>query len=101
MKVTIIDCFDSFTYNLYQLVGSLGAEPLTITCDQPLSRIQDCDPDRIILSPGPGTPDESGICPAVIRAYAGRVPILGVCLGHQTIIQTFGGNIYRMKIPKH
>jgi anthranilate synthase/aminodeoxychorismate synthase-like glutamine amidotransferase len=101
MKVAIIDCFDSFTYNLYQLVGSLGAEPLTITCDQPLSRILDSYPDRIILSPGPGTPDESGICPAVIRTYAGSVPILGVCLGHQTIIQTFGGNISRMGVPRH
>jgi len=101
MKVAIIDCFDSFTYNLYQLVGSLGEEPVPITCDQPVRVVKQEDPDRIILSPGPGNPDDSGVCCDVIREYAGVVPILGVCLGHQTIIHTFGGNIVRMKNPVH
>ena len=101
MKVAIIDCFDSFTYNLYQLVGSLGEEPVPITCDQPVRVVKQEDPDRIILSPGPGNPDDSGVCSDVIREYAGVVPILGVCLGHQTIIHTFGGNIVRMKNPVH
>ncbi|HPP79263.1 MAG TPA: aminodeoxychorismate/anthranilate synthase component II, partial [Methanospirillum sp.] len=66
MKVVIVDCFDSFTYNLYQLVGSLGAQPVPITCNNTIETIQKAEPDRIILSPGPGTPDESGVCRAVI-----------------------------------
>jgi carbamoylphosphate synthase small subunit len=67
MKVVIVDCFDSFTYNLYQLVGALGAEPAPITCNNSIETIQRADPDRIILSPGPGTPHDSGICPQVIK----------------------------------
>jgi len=101
MKVVIVDCFDSFTYNLYQLVGSLGAQPVPITCNNTIETIQKAEPDRIILSPGPGTPDESGVCRAVIETYIGQVPILGVCLGHQTIIHTLGGEIRRMKRPVH
>lgn len=101
MRVAIIDCYDSFTYNLYQLVGQLGGIPLPIPCDASLDHVREQDPERIILSPGPGSPDESGICPDVIREFAGVIPILGVCLGHQTIFQTFGGKISRMKIPVH
>jgi anthranilate synthase/aminodeoxychorismate synthase-like glutamine amidotransferase len=101
MKVVIVDCFDSFTYNLLQLVGMAGAEPVAITCDQPARRIEQENPDRIILSPGPGTPEESGICAEVIRSFAGKVPILGVCLGHQTIVSTFGGRIVRLPEPVH
>lgn len=101
MRVAIIDCYDSFTYNLYQLVGQLGGIPLPIPCDASLDYVREQNPERIILSPGPGTPDDSGICPDVIREYAGVIPILGVCLGHQTIFQTFGGKICRMKIPVH
>jgi anthranilate synthase/aminodeoxychorismate synthase-like glutamine amidotransferase len=101
VNVTIVDCFDSFTYNLYQLVGTLGANPIAVTCDQPIRRIEREEPDRIILSPGPGTPAESGVCPDVIRQYIGKVPILGVCLGHQTIISSLGGNIVRLPEPVH
>lgn len=101
MRVAIIDCYDSFTYNLYQLVGQLGGIPLPIPCDASLDHVREQDPERIILSPGPGSPYESGICPDVIREFAGVIPILGVCLGHQTIVQTFGGKICRMKIPVH
>ena len=101
MNVTIVDCFDSFTYNLHQLVGTLGGTPVAITCDQPLSRIEHEEPGRIILSPGPGTPDDSGVCREVIERYAGEVPILGVCLGHQTIISSFGGKIVRLDDPVH
>lgn len=101
MKVVIVDCFDSFTYNLHQLVGMIGASPVAITCDQPLSRIEQEKPDRIILSPGPGKPEDSGICPEVIHNYAGKVPILGVCLGHQTIINAYGGKIVRLPEPVH
>jgi anthranilate synthase/aminodeoxychorismate synthase-like glutamine amidotransferase len=101
MRVAIIDCYDSFTYNLYQLVGQLGGIPIPIPCDASLDQVLEKDPERIILSPGPGTPDDSGICPDVIREFTGAIPILGVCLGHQTIVQTFGGKICRMKIPVH
>ncbi|MGB4236190.1 MAG: aminodeoxychorismate/anthranilate synthase component II [Methanoregulaceae archaeon] len=101
MRVAIIDCYDSFTYNLVQLIGCLGAEPVPVLSDEPISHVRKLHPDRIILSPGPGTPDDSGICPDVVREFAGQVPILGVCLGHQTIIQTFGGKIHRMDWPVH
>ncbi len=101
MNVTIVDCFDSFTYNLHQLVGTLGADPVAITCDQDISLIEKTNSDRIILSPGPGTPEESGVCRQVIEQYAGIVPILGVCLGHQTIIHTYGGEIVRLSEPVH
>ncbi len=101
MNVTIVDCFDSFTYNLLQLVGMSGANPVAVTCDQPISRIENENPERIILSPGPGTPDESGVCREVIEQFAGQVPILGVCLGHQTIISSYGGKITRLSEPVH
>ncbi|MCU0632630.1 MAG: aminodeoxychorismate/anthranilate synthase component II [Methanolinea sp.] len=101
MRVVIIDCFDSFTYNLYQLVGMLGAKPIPLTCDQPLSAVRDASPDCIILSPGPGTPDDSGVCPEVIKEFKGKVPILGVCLGHQTILHCHGGTVRRMDAPVH
>jgi len=101
MNVTIVDCFDSFTYNLHQLVGTLGADPVAITCDRDINSIERTAPDRIILSPGPGTPEDSGVCRAVIERYADVVPILGVCLGHQTIIHTFGGDIVRLAEPVH
>ena len=101
MNVVIVDCFDSFTYNLFQMVGQMGANPIPIRCDMPLEMISKAEPDRIILSPGPGTPEDSGVCREVIRQFAKDVPILGVCLGHQTIIKTYGGRICRMKVPVH
>jgi anthranilate synthase/aminodeoxychorismate synthase-like glutamine amidotransferase len=101
MRVAIVDCYDSFTYNLFQLLGHLGAEPIPVTCDRPLESVKEVDPDLILLSPGPGTPEDSGVCPMVIREFAGVVPILGVCLGHQTIVHTFGGKITRMGSPMH
>lgn len=99
--MVIVDCFDSFTYNLYQMVGMLGALPITVTCDQSLSAVRDASPDRIILSPGPGTPEDSGICPEVLGEFEGKVPILGVCLGHQTILHFHGGEVKRMGAPVH
>ncbi len=101
MRVVIVDCFDSFTYNLYQMVGMLGAVPIPVTCDRPISAVRDESPDRIILSPGPGTPEDSGVCPDVIREFEGKVPILGVCLGHQTILHCHGGAVRRMDAPVH
>jgi anthranilate synthase/aminodeoxychorismate synthase-like glutamine amidotransferase len=94
--ILLIDNYDSFTYNLYQYLGELGAELTVIrndetTAEEALGR----RPERIVISPGPGTPDQAGISLAVIGAAAGRVPLLGVCLGHQALGQAFGGKVVR------
>ncbi len=90
MKTVIIDNYDSFTYNLAHLVKELGAETDVLRNDK--FRLEELEPyDKIILSPGPGVPEEAGLLLDVIRTYAGRKPILGVCLGEQAIGQAFGG----------
>jgi para-aminobenzoate synthetase component 2 len=99
----VIDNYDSFTYNLVQYLGELGAEMKIvrndeITVDDAESEIR---PGRILISPGPGTPENAGISMAVIERFAGRVPILGVCLGHQAIGQYFGGKVIRGPEPVH
>lgn len=92
MKIVIIDNYDSFTYNLSHLVKELGAEVAVVRNDQfELSELESFD--KIILSPGPGIPSEAGLLLDVIRTYAGRKPILGVCLGHQAIGEVFGGQL--------
>ncbi|MDI9633380.1 MAG: aminodeoxychorismate/anthranilate synthase component II [Methanolinea sp.] len=101
MRVVIVDCFDSFTYNLHQMVGALGATPVTLTSDCSLAEIARAAPDRIILSPGPGRPEDAGVVLEVIGEFAGEVPILGVCLGHQAIVHAFGGTIERLETPVH
>jgi len=95
MKVLIVDCYDSFTFNLFQQVGRLGGEPLVFPCDTPLDVLQKIPCDRIILSPGPGTPDDSGVCKGVLETMSRTIPTLGVCLGHQTICTVFGGDVVR------
>ena len=99
----LIDNYDSFTYNLVQYLGELGAEMQIVTNDEITA--DDIDetikPSRILLSPGPGTPNDAGITLSVIERFAGRVPILGVCLGHQAIGQYFGGSVVRAKEPVH
>jgi anthranilate synthase/aminodeoxychorismate synthase-like glutamine amidotransferase len=95
MKVLIVDCYDSFTFNLYQQVGRLGGNPVVFTCDTPISRLEKAGCDRIIISPGPGTPDESGVCRDVLETMSRTIPTLGVCLGHQTICSVFGGSVVR------
>src|SRR5271154_7308429 len=94
--VFVLDNYDSFTYNLVQYMGELGAE-MTITRNDQLTveQIEDLNPERIVLSPGPCTPQEAGVSIPLIRHFAGRVPILGVCLGHQAIGAAFGGNVVR------
>jgi anthranilate synthase/aminodeoxychorismate synthase-like glutamine amidotransferase len=93
-RVLLIDNYDSFVYNLVQELGELGAEPLVQRNDAVgLEEIEACHPDGIVISPGPGRPDSAGISLAVVGHFAGRVPILGVCLGHQCIGQHFGGRI--------
>ncbi len=94
--VLVIDNYDSFTYNLVQYLGELGAETLVRRNDQTTpEEIGQLAPDRIVISPGPKTPSEAGICIEVIRRFSGKVPILGVCLGHQAIGQAFGGKVIR------
>jgi anthranilate synthase component II len=92
----MIDNYDSFTYNLVQYLGELGETVHTVRNDAiGLEEIEAMSPARIVISPGPCTPTEAGVSLAVIRQFAGRVPILGVCLGHQAIGQAFGGRIVR------
>ena len=101
-SVLLVDNYDSFTYNLYQYLGELGADTTVVSNDE----ITPADalarrPDRIVISPGPGTPDQAGISLELIRAAAGRVPVLGVCLGHQALGQAFGGRVVRAPVLMH
>jgi anthranilate synthase/aminodeoxychorismate synthase-like glutamine amidotransferase len=94
--ILLIDNYDSFTYNLYQYLGEMGADLKVIrndemTADQALG----LGPERIVISPGPGNPDQAGISLEIIKKAAGRVPLLGVCLGHQSLGQVFGGSVVR------
>lgn len=92
----LIDNYDSFTYNLVQYFGQLGAPPQVYRNDKiSVHELQAMQPDRLVISPGPCSPTEAGISCAAIRAFAGRIPVLGVCLGHQSIGQVFGGDIVR------
>ena len=94
--IAVIDNYDSFTYNLVQYLGELGAAMEVYRNDQiTLEEIEQKSPERIVISPGPKTPNEAGICLDLIKTYAGRRPILGVCLGHQAIGQAFGGRVIR------
>ncbi|MCL5005794.1 MAG: aminodeoxychorismate/anthranilate synthase component II [Acidobacteria bacterium] len=94
--ILVIDNYDSFTYNLVQYLGELGAKLEVHRNDQiTLDEIEHLKPERIVISPGPKTPSDAGICLDVIRTFSGRMPILGVCLGHQAIGQAFGGKVIR------
>ena len=94
--ILVVDNYDSFTYNLVQYLGELGAQLEVRRNDQvTLEEIERMAPERIVISPGPKTPSQAGICLDVIREFSGRVPILGVCLGHQAIGQAFGGKVVR------
>ena len=100
MKTVIIDNYDSFTYNLYHLVREAGAKATVVRNDA--FRLEDlADYDKIILSPGPGIPEEAGLLLDVIRTYAGRKPMLGVCLGHQAIGQVFGARLTNLSEVFH
>jgi anthranilate synthase component 2 len=101
MNVLIVDCYDSFTYNLEQQVGRLGGNPVVMTCDTPLDRLERTGCSRIILSPGPGTPADSGVCLEVLEHLSKKIPTLGVCLGHQAICMVFGGKVVRAKHLMH
>ena len=98
----MIDNYDSFTYNLVQYLGELGENVLVFRNDQiTLDEIAELKPERIVLSPGPCTPTEAGVSLAAIERFAGQMPILGVCLGHQSIGQAFGGHIVRAAHVMH
>lgn len=94
--ILVIDNYDSFTYNLVQYLGELGESPEVHRSDRITpEEIEGMAPEAIILSPGPGKPEEAGVCPELVRRFAGRIPILGVCLGHQVIAHVFGGKVVR------
>ena len=95
-RVLVIDNYDSFVYNLVQYLGELGAEPLVHRSDElTLEQIVGLDPDAVLVSPGPGRPEDAGLSNEVIGHFAGRHPVLGVCLGHQCIGQVYGGEVVR------
>jgi len=100
--ILMIDNYDSFTYNLVQYFGELGEELIVVRNDE--VTIDDIDrnrPQAIVISPGPGNPDEAGISLAAVRHFAGKIPLFGVCLGHQAIAQAFGGRIVRAEQVMH
>lgn len=100
--ILIIDNYDSFTYNLVQYLGELGEDLKVVRNDKvTLGRIKRLRPKRIVISPGPGFPKDAGISSDVIREFAGKIPILGVCLGHQCIGEVFGGHIIKASKPMH
>ena len=101
MKVVIVDCFDSFSYNLLQLVGSLGGDPVVIPADHSCDVVEKEEPDRIILSPGPGKPGDMALPMEVLATLSKTVPTLGVCLGHQAICSAAGGRIIHALRPVH
>ncbi|MDR2117236.1 MAG: aminodeoxychorismate/anthranilate synthase component II [Planctomycetaceae bacterium] len=100
--ILMIDNYDSFTFNLVQYLRMLGGDVRIFRNDKiSVAEIRELHPDGIVISPGPGNPDEAGISLDVIKTFAGTIPILGVCLGHQSIVQAFGGDIIRAKKIMH
>lgn len=100
--ILLIDNYDSFSYNLYQLVGSIEPDIQVVRNDGcTLEEIRDMAPQALILSPGPGRPEDAGICIPLVKAFAGKIPILGVCLGHQAICEAFGGKVTYAKELLH
>jgi anthranilate synthase component II len=101
VKALLIDNFDSFTFNLAQYLGALGADPVVVRNNAPVGDLVALNPDVVVISPGPGHPDDAGCCLDAIRAFAGKVPVLGVCLGHQAIGVAFGGTVGRAEAVMH
>jgi para-aminobenzoate synthetase component 2 len=100
--ILVIDNYDSFTYNLVQYLGEMGAEPHVYRNDAiTIKQIRRLGPERILISPGPGVPKDAGITIDSIRAFAGKIPMLGVCLGHQAIGEAFGGRVERAPYLMH
>jgi anthranilate synthase/aminodeoxychorismate synthase-like glutamine amidotransferase len=102
MRLLMIDNYDSFTFNLVQYLGELGAECDVVRNDTiPVEAVDKRDPEAIVISPGPRTPKEAGISVGTVRRYAERLPILGVCLGHQSIAAAFGGKVVQARALMH
>ena len=100
--VLVIDNYDSFTYNLVQYLGELGADLRVFRNDEiTIDQIGELQPERIVISPGPGRPEDAGVTADVIRRFGPTTPILGVCLGHQAIGMVYGGTVCRAKAPMH
>jgi anthranilate synthase/aminodeoxychorismate synthase-like glutamine amidotransferase len=101
-RVLVVDNYDSFVYNLVQYLGELGAEPIVHRADRfAVADVEAMAPDAILISPGPGRPEDAGLSNAIIERFAGECPVLGVCLGHQAIGQVFGGDIVRAGSVMH
>ena len=101
-RVLVVDNYDSFVYNLVQYLGELGAEPLVYRNDAlSVEEAEGLEPDAVLVSPGPGRPEDAGISSDLIRTLAGRTPILGVCLGHQCIGEVYGGRVVRAPSLMH
>ncbi len=101
-RILVIDNYDSFVYNLVQYLGELGADPIVHRSDAlGLDELQAIEPDAVLVSPGPGAPSEAGLSNEVIRAFTGKVPVLGVCLGHQCIGEVFGATVVRAEQVMH
>ena len=102
MRLLLIDNFDSFVYNLAQAFGSIGAEPVVMRNDASLEALEAARPDALVISPGPGAPESAGISIEAIEHFSIRLPVLGVCLGHQCISVAFGGHVDRAPVgPVH
>ncbi len=100
--ILLIDNYDSFSYNLYQLVGSVESDIKVIRNDEyTIEEIEKMEPDALIISPGPGRPEDAGVCIDAIKYFAEKMPILGVCLGHQAICEAFGGRVTYAKELMH
>lgn len=101
-RALLVDNYDSFTWNLFQALAAAGADVRVLRSDAAsTTRVERLAPDAIVISPGPGRPEEAGHSMALVSCFAGRVPILGVCLGHQAIAVAFGGRVVRARLPRH
>lgn len=103
MRVLVLDNYDSFTFNLVQYVGELGADPVVIRNDvlPPEEALAEFTPDRLVISPGPGLPEDAGFSVEYVKTLGTRIPTLGVCLGHQAIVVAFGGSVRRAPEIRH
>ncbi len=100
--ILFVDNYDSFTFNLVSMMGALESDLRVVRNDEvTVDEVRALSPEGLVISPGPGTPADSGRCPALVKAFADRMPILGVCLGHQVIVEAFGGRVVRAAKPMH
>jgi anthranilate synthase/aminodeoxychorismate synthase-like glutamine amidotransferase len=102
VRILLIDNYDSFVYNLAQAFGSLGVEPVVLRNDASVAHLKEVDPSGVVISPGPGDPEAAGVSVEAIQEFGARMPVLGVCLGHQCIGAAFGASIERAAVgPRH